>query len=265
MKKASLIEKLVKDWFVRRTLDDPYSLPVTLRRKKDYCASLKLGNQVFNWVRAHTKHEFSTPLDILDVGCGDGRVAGAFARHNPQLHYVGLDVNANWIRALNSKFPQKTSFIFFHADVFNPYYNPKGRERAENYKFPLDDEQFDLVILNSVFTHMRPAEVRNYLSEIHRTLRRAGLCWCTFYLLREDDADMYNHAEFKFEFDMGDFKTINETCPENCIAYDEATVRRMIPLGLELVEVIYGWWRNLKTADHDLNLHKQDVLILRKL
>ena len=264
IKRIHLIIEWIKDWLVRRILGDPYSLTITLRRKKNYCRSLDLGNQVFNWVRVHTKHEFSTPLNILDMGCGDGRTAGAFARHNPQLHYVGLDVNAEWICKLNSKF-KKTNYKFYHADVFNPYYNQQGQIKAENYKFPFDDQQFDLIILNSVFTHMPPIEVQNYLGEIQRTLRNQGLCWCTFYILKEDNAEMYQHAEFKFEFDMGNFKTINKTCPENAIAYNEETVKLIIPSGLQLTEVIYGWWRNLRFSHHDLNLHKQDVLILRKI
>ena len=55
---------------------------------------------------------------------------------------------------------------------------------AEKLDFP--DATFDFVCATSVFTHMLPAGVANYLREIRRVLRPGGRCLATFFVLRSD-------------------------------------------------------------------------------
>ena len=83
-------------------------------------------------------------------------------------------------QSISTKFP---NFMFRKADIFNKCYNPNGAFKAVDFRFPYEEESFDLIFLTSVFTHMQGAEVRHYLDEIRRALRPGGKCLTTCFLL----------------------------------------------------------------------------------
>jgi ubiquinone/menaquinone biosynthesis C-methylase UbiE len=53
--------------------------------------------------------------------------------------------------------------------------------QAAQYPFPFADSSFDFVYLVSVFTHMLPADMEHYLSEISRVLKPAAKCAVSFF------------------------------------------------------------------------------------
>ena len=69
------------------------------------------------------------------------------------------------------------------GEIFKKCYNPNGAFKAVDFRFPYEEESFDLIFLTSVFTHMQGAEVRHYLDEIRRALRPGGKCLTTCFLL----------------------------------------------------------------------------------
>ena len=262
MEKLVIIFNRFVDWLY--TINDPFSIPYKYRRHKSYFSYRKLGDQVFDLVRSQTKNQYLEPTNILDIGCGDGRTAQAFARQNPKLNYIGMDINKKWVDLLNQVYKEKSNYSFIHSNVYNLMYNPNGTDNAIEYIFPFEDNKFDLIILNSVFTHMQPLEATHYLTEIQRLLKDDGTCWCTFMILTNDHDVKYPYADFKHKYDMGDYKTTNKDMPENNVAYDEHNLKRMINEYFEIDKIIYGWWRNIKEVKFDLNKCKQDVLILKK-
>src|SRR4051794_31822791 len=82
--------------------------------------------------------------DVLEVGCGAGRIARALTGHLVGGSYRGLDVVADAVawcrRAITPNFPQ---FRFDHADVRNGGYNPRGRRGAAAFTFPYAGASFD--------------------------------------------------------------------------------------------------------------------------
>ena len=136
---------------------------------------------------------------------------------------------------------------------------------AEKYIFPFDENKFDLIILNSVFTHMQPEEIEHYLSEISRVLKNNGTVWCTFMILTDNHEENFPDADFQHKYDMGNYKTTREDTPEYNIAFDENYLKTMVNKYLKIDKIIYGWWRNTKEMKFDLNIHKQDVLLLKKI
>ncbi len=113
---------------------------------------------------------------VLDVGCGIGRMAVPLTNYlTDGGTYEGFDIVAdgiNWCRKeISPKYP---NFHFQSADIYNKEYNPKGKYKASEYKFPYGDESFDFVFLTSVFTHTLPNDMENYFSEIARVLKRGG-------------------------------------------------------------------------------------------
>ena len=113
---------------------------------------------------------------MLEPGCGTGRMAEPLTRYlGPAGSYDGFDVVRTAIDWCESNIAsQHPNFHFRHVDVLNHVYNPKGRLDPEAFEFPYPDEAFDFVFLTSVFTHMRPPEMRHYLGQIRRVLRPGG-------------------------------------------------------------------------------------------
>src|SRR5262245_8397860 len=102
---------------------------------------------------------------ILDIGCGCGGIAlqlRGFCREGGG--YTGVDIHApsvSWCQSHLTKSDARLEFI--RINVRNAQYNPDGTEDAATFVFPFDDKTFDVILLKSVFTHMRPQQVDNYL------------------------------------------------------------------------------------------------------
>jgi len=120
---------------------------------------------------------------------------------NKASHYEGFDIVAdgiNWCREnITTKYP---NFNFRLADVFNKFYNPKGRKSPSDYEFPYENESFDFVFLTSVFTHMLPDGIENYMREIYRVLKKNGRCLITFFLLNDESRNLIQIEESDLDF-----------------------------------------------------------------
>ena len=163
-------------------------------------------------------------------------------------------------RNVTAKYPHAT---FTHANVYNKYYNQNGTTPAASYRFPYASDSFDFVYLASVFTHMLPADVENYLSEIARVLRSGGRCLITFFLLNENSLRVVEAGEAfqNFQFVMDGFRTTRKNNPEAAIAFDEAYVTTLYrDNGLSIVEpILYGAWSGKRNP-----ITNQDVVIAVK-
>jgi SAM-dependent methyltransferase len=176
--------------------------------------------------------------------------------------YVGMDINRQAIdwctRHLTAAHP---NFRFIHADIRNARYNPTGALPAQAYRFPFDDDTFDVILLKSVFTHMQPAEVENYLHEIARLLSAEGRCLATFFLLDPAQADLAalgrNRINFQFSGD-GPYRYAYEDVPERAVAYREDTIRQFASgSGLRVESTHYGTWSGRSDG-----LSYQDLIVL---
>lgn len=187
---------------------------------------------------------------VLDVGCGIGRIARPLTGYlTDSAEYRGFDIVKEGIlwcqQNITPRFP---NFEFKLSDVYNKYYNPTGTVRACDYKFPFDDGYFDFVFLTSVFTHMLPEDVENYLCEISRVLKKHSTCTITFFLLNDQTRQLIysNNDTINFGYKISDtcFSTDNET-PETALAYDEEFIIKIYQrYKLRIIKAIeYGGWR----------------------
>jgi len=201
---------------------------------------------------------------VLDVGCGFGRIAIPLTDYlTSKGSYVGLDIvpsGISWCMGnITPKFP---GFNFFHANIFNGNYNPTGTLTARDFKFPFV-ECFDFVFLTSVFTHMLPPDVENYLKEIARVMRPGGRCLITFFLLNGESRPLMvgPGSTFNFGFAMDGFSAVNEKIPEAAIAYNEDDIESLYErCGLKIVPPVhYGSWCGRKEF-----LSFQDIVVAEK-
>jgi len=203
---------------------------------------------------------------VLDVGCGIGRMAVPLTEYlNEKGSYEGFDIYAegiNWAtKSISSKFP---NFHFKFVDIQNKSYNPEGKFKASDFKFPYENDYFDFIFLTSVFTHMLPKDLENYLSELVRVLKTNGRCLITFFLLDEESSKLVetkqSSMDFKYTLAEG-LRTIDNKEPENALAYDENHVKMLYKkYGLTIEEPVrYGCWSGRKKC-----LSLQDIIVAHK-
>ncbi|HEX9922175.1 MAG TPA: class I SAM-dependent methyltransferase [Anaerolineae bacterium] len=201
---------------------------------------------------------------VLDIGCGSGRIALPLTGYlNSEGGYTGLDIvndSISWCRQhITTRYP---NFQFVHADLYNRRYNPTGQFHDETYTFPFESGRFDFIFLTSVFTHMLPAGLENYLSEIARVLHPNGRALVTFFLLDGEQQTLASQGQndIDFKFGSGSYRVRSEAVPESAVAYEQAFVRQTLrQKGLDIVEPIhYGTWSGRVDG-----LSYQDIVLVR--
>jgi SAM-dependent methyltransferase len=200
---------------------------------------------------------------VLDVGCGIGRMAIPLTRFlNEQGSYEGFDIVPDGIawcqRQITSRFPR---FQFTLADIYNGVYNPQGHQKASKYVFPMADASFDF--LTSVFTHMMPADMENYLRQIVRALKPGGRCFITYFLISPEVEALLkaSASTLPMREQPGGYSTIDRGTREYDIAFPESAVLALCgKLGFELTSPVqYGTW-----CGRTSGLTYQDFLVARK-
>lgn len=212
--------------------------------------------------------DLSPSSQVLDVGCGMGRLGAAMSSYlDATGSYEGLDIVPDGIIWCNDNIACRHENVHFTlADVRNGEYNPKGRIEAIDYRFPFDDESFDLVVLISVFTHMLPPELEHYLDEIARVLKPDGRCFESYYLLTEQSRQMMVKKEsrkwFKYEFDS--YSLLSAKVPELGVAYDEQFIGQLHARHQLETECYLSWWSRGRPSDSTTLPGEQDALIARR-
>jgi SAM-dependent methyltransferase len=113
---------------------------------------------------------------LLDVGCGFGRIAmGLLHVVRSPGSYTGFDINPTVIgfaNALFKQFGRSDEFRFDHVPMTNTFYTQERPQvDAESFQFSYPDGHFDVIVLFSVFTHLRVTAVQNYVRNFARVCR----------------------------------------------------------------------------------------------
>lgn len=210
-----------------------------------------------------------TNSDVLEVGCGLGRVAFAIRFLVARGTWVGFEIVREKVEFLDAGFHRAhPNFTFVWADVSNSYYNPTGTISPTAYRFPAEDASKDLVYAASVFTHMAPANAAHYLKEASRVLRPDGRCVFSFFLLDHYVRGAERPFSFggpNFAFDLrapewgDDFAYVNADNLEQMTAYRTGLVERLAhEAGLRVESTVTGLWSGTDPAAAPT----QDLVIL---
>jgi SAM-dependent methyltransferase len=207
----------------------------------------------------------SPDSDVLDIGCGTGRLAKPLSEYlRPSSTYIGFDVSLTAIVSCRRRIGRRRpNFTFVKADIANREYNPLGHISEEEYCFPADDESVDVVAAFSVFSHMVQRSIDRYLLEAHRVLRSGGSFAFTAYALTPERIEAINHGEGRFRFRpwSDGAMVLDHRSPERAIAHTlDHLVSAIAASGLRLQGGFHaGSWLGSPTYDGG-----QDLFILTK-
>jgi len=189
---------------------------------------------------------------LLDVGCGQGRMARPLVPYLTGGRYEGFDIDAGAIAWCQDAYSDVSNFTFSYLDIFNARYNPDGAK--ERVIFPFTDALFDAVLVTSVFTHMFEEDIANYLSEISRVLEPGGFALLTAFL----KADGPGRLGFHHTLGENSWTTLPDM-PEAAIAVDEFWFReRLADVGLNIQTLDRGSCWDGGTGN------VQDVMVVEK-
>lgn len=95
---------------------------------------------------------------ILDFGCGVGRQLAQFTRELPDNQYFACDIDDLSIDFIAKNYPQVESYV----SSFHP-------------PLKYDDGTFDLIYSVSIFSHLKPDDIRPWVDELARITAPGGL------------------------------------------------------------------------------------------
>lgn len=200
---------------------------------------------------------------ILDIGCGCGLMAlplTDFLSHDGR--YVGIDIDQPCINWCHKNIAASYDNFEF-ARIDGESWADASQPGSKALRFPYGDGTFDMILLKSVFTHMRPAEVDNYLGEVARLLSARGRCLATFFLLNQPQAERQTRGLNQIDFDFGDeiFRYRFQNSPESAAAHDERLIMELLAKHkLALAQpAMYGTWSGFVEG-----LSFQDLLLVQR-
>lgn len=202
---------------------------------------------------------------VLDVGSGIGRTAVALTSYlDSNGSYEGFDavkLGVDYcIRKITSKYP---NFKFKFVDLKNDLYKSTGTE-ATKYKFDYNDNEFDIVFLMSVFTHMSMEEIEHYLNEIKRVLKPNGKCLSTFFYFDQSTLDRMdkNLTDINFQVDYGNCRLMDDEVKSANICIELDYLKKLIlNSGFKIEKNIDGYWRQFENQNGN---YYQDMIIFSK-
>ena len=201
----------------------------------------KTGETLLQYFKTYCK--LKPESKVLDVGSGIGRVAiplTGFLQNGGSYH--GFDVVERGVKWCQEQLSSRFSNFHFQYIPLN---------------------QFDLVVVNSVFTHMVPKEVDHYFSEIHRVLTPGGVCYCTFFIYDEKEPPAFPKG-FDFPFDHGHYRLMDESVKSANVAFEKSYLLDNLAThyNFSIRHLFPGSWRGLPKADCK---EFQDVLVMEKV
>lgn len=195
-----------------------------------------LGDGFFEILK---EHGLKPEMTVLDVGCGQGRMARPMAGWLTGA-YHGFDIDKRAISWCADHYQDMPNFHFAHANIFNARYNKDGEVSAKDFTFPYDNNVFDCIFLTSVFTHMFQEDVARYLSEIARVAKPNARILISWYLWEEGAPN--DKMDFKHKVDDVSYTTLAAN-PEAAMAFDMNWVKALYEAsGLKTETIHRGAW-----------------------
>ncbi len=190
------------------------------------------------WMYAFAQGWAKLDSRIVDIGCGCGKSAVAlrdfdYMGERFRGQYFGVDVDGDMVHWCRQNFDPR-HFTFRTVDSYSAVYNPappglaskRGTPTRDTSDLPVlegcEDGSIDLVMSQSLFSHLLERDVKAYVKESARVLRPGGIMAMTFFCM--DDLRRLNilGGRWTFAHRRGAAYIENERYPEAAVAYDKS-------------------------------------------
>ncbi len=183
------------------------------------------------WVYAFAQGWANLNSRIVDIGSGCGKSAVTlrdfeYMGERFQGQYFGFDVDADMIRWCQQNFDPE-HFSFRAIDSYSAVYNPAPRSESRARLEGCEDGSVDLVMSQSLFSHLLEPELRAYVKESVRVLRPGGIMAMTFFCMDDLRALKLLGGRWRFEHRRDAAYIENERYPEAAVAYDKAWMEQV--------------------------------------
>lgn len=192
-----------------------------------------VGNRILNnqvhylthardfWMFVFTERLADANSTIVDIGSGCGRWAHWLRDYNFRGRtftgrYIGIDIDAEAIAWCEKHFDAER-FRFHHSSHASVSYNQAGEATASHYTVPETDGTVDLVVSNSLLTHVLEAELENYIKESYRLLKSGGAIMHSHFNLDYPPATY--GTRHTFQHSIGNARVESMEQPEAAVAY----------------------------------------------
>lgn len=225
MKDKSVYDWTFKKWEIHCS-ENIVAGPTSERNNKDSFAKQALRKGIFMKKQLYIEND----MFIVDIGCGNGRLPIGLVMNDFKITYVGIEIIKGCVDFLKSTFSNESNFIFYHEDLYNSRYNPNGKFIPGRVIYPVENDQADLVVFSSVFTHIASMNViKHMLNEARRILRKDGICYCTWFLSPPNEPSVEAirvvHSEIMYRNAISGWTVFEETNGKTKNRHDQRLVQ----------------------------------------
>lgn len=192
-----------------------------------------VGNRILNnqvhyltqardfWMFAFSERLANSQSTVVDIGSGCGRWAHWLRDYNFRGRtftgrYIGIDIDAEAIAWCERHFDAER-FRFHHSTDASVSYNQAGEASSSHYTVPEADGSADLIVSNSLLTHVLEAELENYIKESYRLLKSGGAIMHSHFNLDHPPASY--GTRHTFQHSIGNARVESLEQPEAAVAY----------------------------------------------
>jgi SAM-dependent methyltransferase len=174
---------------------------------------LQIGSQF--WMECFAKGYLGADADIVEIGCGCGRIA---MHLNPDYFsgtYLGIDIDPEMIEYCKSHFPAPKFAFALSPHRSSTYHGQESSSREPESFTIAHPESRDFVFSTSLFTHLLENELAFYLKESFRALRPNGMAVMSFFCMESVETG----KPWTFSHKAGNAFVDDERYPEAAVAY----------------------------------------------
>jgi len=119
----------------------------------------KINEMLHNWQLSLIARQLSDAenMQILDIGCGYGRLSFPLSQMFPKSFFYGIDISKKYVQMFNKKLKNK------------------GKAYEGNLrKLPFKENTFDTIFIVTVLMYLHDPEIKLLLEECKKVLKPAG-------------------------------------------------------------------------------------------
>jgi SAM-dependent methyltransferase len=188
-----------------------------------------VGNRILNdhinfiqtsgrcWLHFLSHQYCTSKSDVVELGCGCGRVARGLKDDWFEGTYVGVDIDREMVEYCRRNFPEERfQFILSpHKSVTYSRNNTSSTIETRGDLVVAGQGSKDFVYSISLYSHLLESEMVDYMEESYRILKPGGIMYMTFFCMEHVELG----GRWTFQHSRGNAYIESEQFPEAAVAY----------------------------------------------